>query len=60
MRAIRVMPRACGIPLGIKDLFCTKGVPSQAASNILRGFKPEYESTVTAKLFDPVRSCWAS
>jgi aspartyl-tRNA(Asn)/glutamyl-tRNA(Gln) amidotransferase subunit A len=41
----------CGIPLGIKDLFCTKGVPSQAASNILKGFRPEYESTVTAQLF---------
>ncbi|MDB6455066.1 Asp-tRNA(Asn)/Glu-tRNA(Gln) amidotransferase subunit GatA [Falsirhodobacter sp. 20TX0035] len=45
-------PSLCGIPLGIKDLFCTKGVPSQAASNILKGFRPEYESTVTAKLFD--------
>jgi aspartyl-tRNA(Asn)/glutamyl-tRNA(Gln) amidotransferase subunit A len=45
-------PAMCGIPLGIKDLFCTKGVPSQAASNILQGFKPEYESTVTSKLFD--------
>jgi aspartyl-tRNA(Asn)/glutamyl-tRNA(Gln) amidotransferase subunit A len=44
-------PAMCGIPLGIKDLFCTKGVPSQAASNILKGFKPEYESTVTEKLF---------
>ena len=44
-------PDMCGIPLGIKDLFCTKGVPSQAASNILKGFKPEYESTVTTKLF---------
>ena len=42
----------CGIPLGIKDLFCTKGVPSQAASNILKGFRPEYESTVTSQLFD--------
>lgn len=42
----------CGIPLGIKDLFCTKGVPSQAASRILQGFKPEYESTVTTRLFD--------
>ena len=41
-----------GIPLGIKDLFCTKGVPSQAASAILEGFKPEYESTVSQKLFD--------
>ena len=45
-------PAMCGIPLGIKDLFCTKGVPSQAASNILGGFKPEYESTVTQNLFD--------
>jgi aspartyl-tRNA(Asn)/glutamyl-tRNA(Gln) amidotransferase subunit A len=45
-------PDLCGIPLGIKDLFCTKGVPSQAGSNILKGFKPEYESTVTTKLFD--------
>ncbi|MGB8814043.1 MAG: Asp-tRNA(Asn)/Glu-tRNA(Gln) amidotransferase subunit GatA [Paracoccaceae bacterium] len=44
-------PSMCGIPLGIKDLFCTKGVASQAGSDILRGFKPEYESTVTAKLF---------
>ncbi|QOL82560.1 Asp-tRNA(Asn)/Glu-tRNA(Gln) amidotransferase subunit GatA [Pseudooceanicola spongiae] len=45
-------PDMCGIPLGIKDLFCTKGVPSQAASNILKGFLPEYESTVTQNLFD--------
>ncbi|MFN3822430.1 MAG: Asp-tRNA(Asn)/Glu-tRNA(Gln) amidotransferase subunit GatA [Pseudorhodobacter sp.] len=45
-------PDLCGIPLGIKDLFCTRGVPSQAASNILRGFRPEYESTVTQQLFD--------
>jgi aspartyl-tRNA(Asn)/glutamyl-tRNA(Gln) amidotransferase subunit A len=45
-------PSLCGIPLGIKDLFCTRGVPSQAASNILGGFKPEYESTVTTQLFD--------
>ena len=45
-------PDLCGIPLGIKDLFCTRGVPSQAASRILDGFKPEYESTVTAQLFE--------
>ncbi len=45
-------PAMCGIPLGIKDLFCTRGVASQAASGILEGFKPEYESTVTGKLFD--------
>ena len=45
-------PDMCGIPVGIKDLFCTKGVASQAASGILDGFKPEYESTVTSQLFD--------
>ncbi|TDQ66475.1 aspartyl/glutamyl-tRNA(Asn/Gln) amidotransferase subunit A [Maritalea mobilis] len=41
-----------GVPLGIKDLFCTKGVHSQAASHILDGFKPEYESTVTQNLWN--------
>ena len=40
-----------GIPMGVKDLYCTKGIESAACSNILRGFKPEYESTVTANLF---------
>ncbi|MFL6801652.1 MAG: amidase, partial [Sphingomicrobium sp.] len=39
-----------GIPLGIKDLFATKGVDSTAGSHILKGFKPTYESTVTANL----------
>ena len=43
-------PSLCGIPLGIKDLFACEGVPTQAASKILNGFKPEYESTVTQKL----------
>lgn len=41
-----------GIPLGIKDLFCTRGVATQAASGILEGFVPEYESTVTRNLWD--------
>ncbi|WP_319544947.1 Asp-tRNA(Asn)/Glu-tRNA(Gln) amidotransferase subunit GatA [Ruegeria conchae] len=45
-------PSMCGLPIGIKDLFCTKGVPSQAASKILDGFKPEYESTVSQQLAD--------
>ncbi|SEQ44814.1 Asp-tRNA(Asn)/Glu-tRNA(Gln) amidotransferase subunit GatA [Thalassovita taeanensis] len=45
-------PAMCGLPVGIKDLFCTKGVPSQAASRILEGFLPQYESTVTQNLFD--------
>jgi aspartyl-tRNA(Asn)/glutamyl-tRNA(Gln) amidotransferase subunit A len=40
-----------GIPLGIKDLFCTKGVETTASSLILKGFRPTYESTVTANLF---------
>ena len=40
----------CGIPVGIKDLFCTENVPTQAASKILDGFVPQYESTVTTKL----------
>ncbi len=43
-------PAMCGIPIGIKDLFCTEGVPSQAGSAILGGFLPPYESTVTAQL----------
>ncbi len=45
-------PAMCGIPLGIKDLFCTRGVASQAASGILEGFRPEYESTITQQLWD--------
>ncbi|QBX34680.1 Asp-tRNA(Asn)/Glu-tRNA(Gln) amidotransferase subunit GatA [Paracoccus liaowanqingii] len=40
-----------GIPVGIKDVFCVKGVPSQAGSRILQGFVPEYESTVTRNLW---------
>ena len=40
-----------GIPLGIKDLFATEGVHTQAGSHMLDGFKPHYESTVTANLW---------
>jgi aspartyl-tRNA(Asn)/glutamyl-tRNA(Gln) amidotransferase subunit A len=40
-----------GIPLGIKDLYCTKGVKTTAASHILENFVPTYESTVTANLW---------
>jgi len=40
-----------GIPLAIKDLFCTEGVPTTAGSHILDGFTPPYESTVTANLW---------
>jgi aspartyl-tRNA(Asn)/glutamyl-tRNA(Gln) amidotransferase subunit A len=39
-----------GIPLGIKDLFATRGVDTTSGSKILSGFKPPYESTVSAKL----------
>lgn len=41
-----------GIPLGIKDLFCTKDIRTTACSHILDGFVPQYESTVTAKLLE--------
>lgn len=41
-----------GIPLGIKDLFCTKDIRTTACSHILDGFVPQYESTVTQKLLD--------
>ena len=40
-----------GIPLGIKDLYCTEGVQTTAGSHILEGFVPPYESTVTANLW---------
>lgn len=41
-----------GLPIGVKDLFCTKGVRTTACSKILGDFKPTYESTVTSQLFD--------
>ncbi len=40
-----------GIPLGVKDLFATRGVHTQAASNVLDSFEPRYESTVTSNLW---------
>ncbi len=39
-----------GVPLGIKDLFCTEGTPTNASSKILEGFTPTYESTVSGNL----------
>jgi aspartyl-tRNA(Asn)/glutamyl-tRNA(Gln) amidotransferase subunit A len=44
------LPSLAGIPLGIKDLFATKGVATTAGSRILKGFKPPYESTVSGNL----------
>ncbi|MDE0705447.1 MAG: amidase, partial [Rhodospirillaceae bacterium] len=40
-----------GLPVAVKDLFCTEGVQTTAGSRILGGFAPPYESTVTAKLW---------
>ncbi|MDR6787233.1 aspartyl-tRNA(Asn)/glutamyl-tRNA(Gln) amidotransferase subunit A [Sphingomonas sp. BE138] len=41
-----------GVPIGMKDLFCTKGVATTASSHILEGFTPEYESTVSQNLWN--------
>lgn len=46
-----------GIPLGIKDLFCTKNIRTTCASKMLENFVPTYESTVTQKLFDEGAIC---
>src|SRR3954462_9469325 len=39
-----------GVPLGVKDLFCTKDIPSQAGSKILEGYRPPYTATVVERL----------
>ncbi|MGI8944323.1 MAG: Asp-tRNA(Asn)/Glu-tRNA(Gln) amidotransferase subunit GatA [Qipengyuania sp.] len=44
--------KMAGVPIGMKDLFCTKGVQTTAASHILEGFVPPYESTVSQNLWD--------
>jgi aspartyl-tRNA(Asn)/glutamyl-tRNA(Gln) amidotransferase subunit A len=41
-----------GVPVAVKDLFCTEGVPSQAGSLILEGYRPPYTATVVQKLLD--------
>ena len=41
-----------GVPLAVKDLFCTKGVPSQAGSRILEGYRPPYTASVVARLHE--------
>ena len=50
-RASGALKPLSGVPLGIKDLFATYGVATTAGSRILEGFKPRYESTVSANLF---------
>ncbi len=46
-----------GIPMAIKDLFCTRGIQTTASSKILEGFVPEYESTVTTKMWNAGAVC---
>ena len=41
-----------GVPVAVKDLFCTEGIPSQAGSRILEGYRPPYTATVVARLQD--------
>ena len=41
-----------GVPIAVKDLFCTEGVPSQAGSKILEGYRPPYTATSVARLLD--------
>ncbi|MBU1757330.1 MAG: Asp-tRNA(Asn)/Glu-tRNA(Gln) amidotransferase subunit GatA, partial [Alphaproteobacteria bacterium] len=48
----RELGAMAGVPIGMKDLFCTHGVQTTAASRILEGFVPRYESTVSQKLWD--------
>ena len=49
-RGTSELPPLAGIPLGIKDLFATRGVDTTAGSRILKDFRPTYESTVSANL----------
>ena len=44
--------KMAGVPIGMKDLFATRGVQTTAASHILEGFRPEYESTVSQNLWN--------
>jgi aspartyl-tRNA(Asn)/glutamyl-tRNA(Gln) amidotransferase subunit A len=48
--AIDVSGPLGGVPIGVKDLFCTKGVPSQAGSKILEGYLPPYTATAVERL----------
>lgn len=48
----KALGKMAGVPIGMKDLFATRGVQTTAASRMLEGFKPEYESTVSQKLWE--------
>ncbi|TPG12831.1 Asp-tRNA(Asn)/Glu-tRNA(Gln) amidotransferase subunit GatA [Sphingomonas oligophenolica] len=47
-----VLKPLAGVPIGMKDLFCTAGVPTTAGSDILAGFTPTYDSTISQNLWD--------
>ncbi|BAK66731.1 aspartyl-tRNA(Asn)/glutamyl-tRNA (Gln) amidotransferase subunit A [Sphingobium sp. SYK-6] len=51
-RAAGTLKPLSGVPIGMKDLFCTQGVQTTAASHMLEGFQPTYESAVSQKLWD--------
>ena len=51
-RAAGTLKPLSGVPIGMKDLFATNGVQTTAASHMLEGFVPRYESTVSQKLWD--------
>ena len=48
----KALGKLAGVPIGMKDLFATKGIQTTAASHILEGFTPQYESSVSQKLWD--------
>ena len=52
LAAAKPLGKLAGVPIGMKDLFATQGVQTTAASHILEGFVPEYESSVSQKLWD--------
>ena len=56
MEYVKTHPMA-GMPIAIKDVFCTKGIRTTCASKILDNFIPEYESTVTKRIFDNGAIC---
>src|SRR3546814_14720036 len=51
-RAAGTLKPLSGVPIGMKDLFATSGVQTTAASHMLEGLVPRYESTVSQKLWD--------
>ena len=52
LKKLKNNPKLYGIPIAVKDLFCTKNMPTTAASKILSNFKPTYESFVTNQLIN--------